>query len=86
MECGFAAAGAAPAYEATKEDRDTPEASHPLQCKKAHPLQLCGCAVGSQLCDRCSKRIDCSFTYRCRTCDYDLCERCFSSAKQAAFL
>eukprot|EP00930_Biecheleria_cincta_P038829 TRINITY_DN26697_c0_g1_i1.p1 TRINITY_DN26697_c0_g1~~TRINITY_DN26697_c0_g1_i1.p1 ORF type:complete len:259 (+),score=36.47 TRINITY_DN26697_c0_g1_i1:25-777(+) len=53
-----------------------------LKCDRGHALQLCNCGIGLQLCDRCSRRIDTSFTYRCKICDYDLCERCYSAAKQ----
>jgi len=55
-----------------------------MKCGKGHALQLSSCGIGCQLCDRCERRIDTAFTYRCRACDFDLCERCFAAAKQAA--
>mmetsp|Transcript_7831 Transcript_7831/g.18671 ORF Transcript_7831/g.18671 Transcript_7831/m.18671 type:complete len:199 (-) Transcript_7831:16-612(-) len=59
------------------------EALRALRCRTGHALELVSCDIGTQLCDRCQRRIDCSFTYRCRSCDFDLCERCFSTAKKA---
>eukprot|EP00933_Yihiella_yeosuensis_P020933 TRINITY_DN16699_c0_g2_i2.p1 TRINITY_DN16699_c0_g2~~TRINITY_DN16699_c0_g2_i2.p1 ORF type:complete len:316 (-),score=49.43 TRINITY_DN16699_c0_g2_i2:209-1156(-) len=58
------------------------EAEAALKCNAGHSLNLAPCPFpGSQLCDRCERRIDSTFTYRCKVCDYDLCERCMASAK-----
>eukprot|EP00439_Symbiodinium_sp_Y106_P059806 s1442_g8.t1 len=43
------------------------EALRALRCRTGHALELVSCDIGTQLCDRCQRRIDCSFTYRCRS-------------------
>lgn len=49
------------------------------QCDQGHQLFICICRVGSQVCNSCWRRIQSTYTHRCRICDFDLCRRCYSS-------
>merc|ERR1719401_3382275 len=49
------------------------------QCPQGHELLICICPIGAQCCDSCTKRIESTYTHRCRQCDYDLCTKCFSA-------
>lgn len=49
------------------------------QCDQGHQLFIQVCRVGSQVCDACLRRIRSTYTHRCKTCDFDLCRRCYSS-------
>mmetsp|Transcript_32214 Transcript_32214/g.53003 ORF Transcript_32214/g.53003 Transcript_32214/m.53003 type:complete len:299 (-) Transcript_32214:117-1013(-) len=49
------------------------------QCDQGHQLFICICRVGSQVCDACMRRIQSTYTHRCKICDFDLCRRCYSS-------
>mmetsp|Transcript_26893 Transcript_26893/g.48601 ORF Transcript_26893/g.48601 Transcript_26893/m.48601 type:complete len:301 (-) Transcript_26893:62-964(-) len=71
-------------YGAGQQETGQPYSQAGMKCGRGHALQLSSCSMGCQLCDRCERRIDTTFTYRCRACDYDLCERCFAAAKQVA--
>jgi len=42
------------------------------------------CLVGSQICDACSRKIQATYTHRCKACDFDLCGRCFRAKARAA--
>lgn len=52
------------------------------KCSAGHQLFICMCPVGAQICDRCEKPIQYTYSHRCRECDFDLCLRCFSSASR----
>jgi len=52
------------------------------KCDAGHDLLICMCPVGAQICDRCRKHIQYTYSHRCRECDFDLCRRCFSGASR----
>lgn len=52
-------------------------------CRQGHELLITICQVGSQICDSCQQYIRSTFTHRCRTCDFDLCRRCFAAGQVA---
>eukprot|EP00928_Gymnodinium_smaydae_P053081 TRINITY_DN3715_c0_g1_i1.p1 TRINITY_DN3715_c0_g1~~TRINITY_DN3715_c0_g1_i1.p1 ORF type:complete len:199 (-),score=10.79 TRINITY_DN3715_c0_g1_i1:61-657(-) len=52
-------------------------------CPNGHCLYISVCRVGTQVCNRCQRRIESTATHRCRACDYDLCRRCFTYGPHA---
>mmetsp|Transcript_140363 Transcript_140363/g.356171 ORF Transcript_140363/g.356171 Transcript_140363/m.356171 type:complete len:265 (-) Transcript_140363:21-815(-) len=53
------------------------------KCQNDHELLISLCLIGAQICDGCRRRIQATYTHRCKACDYDLCSRCFRSKSRA---